>query len=144
MPPFSAANIAPISPEWQLGLLSVLGILFLVLSILGHFKRKPPVDSQLVALNTTIEGLKDAVEKLTATQATHASHSSEIQKLQDEVKELRAHREADLRSQREYTRQSGERIFSRIDELDRSVNNNFQSVERAIGNLEGRLAATRT
>lgn len=170
MLPAIFAEFAPLSPGAQWAGVSILGVVLTILLIWSLIRRKPPLDTELVKLQgsidglnksvgeltenqkaqdlhatgmvklqASIDGLNKSVGELTETQRAHASHGSEISKLQEDVRELRKNREEDLRAQREYTRQSGERVFKRIDEMESSVNKNFQSVERALGQLEGQI-----
>lgn len=140
MLPAALANFTPVSASAQVTILSLLSVMLIVLNIVAHFRRKPPLDSELTKLNITIEGLKGSVDNLTKAHQQHVSHAEAIETLQREVAELRGHREKDLADQRKYTRESTERIFKRIDEVDSSVATNFQAVERALGQLEGRVA----
>lgn len=133
------AEFTPLSPQAQLAAVSLLAVALLVLGIRSHFKRQPPLDSELVKLNEAIKGLQKAVDKLTESAEAHSSHATEIQGLKSEVDTLKQHREEDLRQQREYTRKSSHDIFAKLDELKDSVNGNFRAVERAIGQLEGRI-----
>lgn len=139
MLPAPVAQISPLSPEFQLGLISLLGVAVLVQSLVAAFRRKPPVGEDLVQLRTSIDSLKKSVELLTLAHEKHVAHSAEITALQKEVDRLKTQREEDQRSARSYTAQSNQRIFERIDELAETVAANFQSVERAIGKVEGQL-----
>lgn len=144
MLPATLAEFVPLSPSAQWAIISILSVVLTVVLIWSNVRRRPPLDTELVKLQVAIEALNKSVGELTETQRAHASHGSEIEKLQEEVHLLRSYREEDLRSQREYTRMSGERVFKRIDELDLAVNRNFQSVERALGQLEGQIKSLTT
>lgn len=133
------ANITPVSTEWQSGLFSVLAGLALILAILAHFRRKPPLDTELVKLHSAIESLKVSVRTLNETATRHAEHAPEIASLKEKVRTLEAAREADLAAQRKYTRETSHEIFAKLDELKNSVSQNFQRVERALGQLEGKV-----
>ena len=136
----SLADFTPLSPQAQLAVISVLAVTLLVLAILSHVRRKPPLDSELVKLALAIEGLQKSVDVLTDAERIHATHAVEISSLQDKVRELEGHREEDQKSNRTYTRETTREIFLKLDELKDSVNSNFRTVERAIGQLEGKVA----
>lgn len=59
-----ASDISPIAAEWQAGLFSLLSIIALVLGILAYFKRKPPLDAELVQLRGKIESLQNDFAEL--------------------------------------------------------------------------------
>jgi Na+/phosphate symporter len=141
MSPAVLAEFAPLSPSAQWAIVSILGVISTIAVIWGVIRRRPPVGEDLVQLRTSIDALKGSVEQLTEAHEKHVTHAAEIETLKREVGELREHRENDLRAQRTYTRESTERIFLRIEQLNDSVNKNFQAVERAIGKLEGKVEA---
>lgn len=149
------AQFSPLTPEFQLGFISILAVAVLVQSL----RRKPPIGEDLIKLSGAIEALNKAVEDLTKANEKHLNHATEIEQLKEKVRLLDARREADQRAfqeklaaldgrreedqarNRSYTAQSTERIFKRIDELAASVSANFQSVERTLGQLEGKVSA---
>lgn len=133
------ASLAPISTEWQAGLISVLAGLALILSILAHFRRRPPLDSELTKIHSAVETLRKAVETLDETAKSHAAHGTEIGALQDKVRRLETQREIDLANQRKYTRETTHEIFEKLDALKSSVSSNFQEMERSLGKIEGKL-----
>jgi predicted nucleic acid-binding Zn-ribbon protein len=133
------AEFAPLPPAAQWAIVSLLSVALTLVLIYNALRRKPPLDAELVKLQSAIESLQKSVDDLTETQKAHATHASEIAELQRKVTALEQHREEDARAQRTYTRESGQRIFVKIDELSASVAQNFQSVERAIGQLEGQV-----
>lgn len=139
MLPALFAQFAPLSAAAQWAVISILTGTLLILSISAFFRRKPPLDSELVKLNLAIDGLQKSVESLTSAQQTHASHASEIEALEKKVAVLEQHRENDQHAQRKYTRETTQEIFNKIDGLKDSFSSNLQRVERALGNLEGKV-----
>jgi predicted nucleic acid-binding Zn-ribbon protein len=133
------AETSPLSNEFQLNLISLLGILALILSILAYFRRKPSLDTELIQLRTTIESLTATVAKLVTNQEEHATHAQQIADLKHEVVQLKAHREEDQRSQRTYIRETTKEIFTAIDALKSTFSTNVQAMERALGKLEGSM-----
>jgi chromosome segregation ATPase len=134
------ADFTPLSPSAQVAVVSVLGVIAVVVGIWVAVRRRPPLDTELEKLNSAIAGLQKAVDALTKTAGEHAHHATEIQALKSKVTTLEEHREKDLHAQRTYTRESTQRIFDRLDELKDSFNSNFQAVERAMGQLEGKVS----
>jgi chromosome segregation ATPase len=141
--PLFLADFAPLSPGAQWAIISLLGVALTLVLIWSALRRQPPLDSELVSLRGSIEALQKSVSSLEETFEKVATHATEIETLQEKVRSLEQHREDDQRSNRTYTRESGERIFKKLDELKDSVAANFQSVERAIGQLEGQVQALR-
>ncbi|MEK7766793.1 MAG: hypothetical protein AAB368_11190, partial [bacterium] len=129
----------PLSPQAQLAGISILGMTLLVLTILSHVRRKPPLDSELVKLALAIEGLQKSVDVLTDAERTHATHAVEISALQHQVQELEGYREDDQKSSRTYIRETTHEIFGKIDDLKDSLNANLRMVERAVGQVEGKV-----
>ena len=120
------ADFTPLSAQAQLAVVSLLAVLLIVLNILAHLRRKPPLDAELVKMNGAIEGLQ-----------------SSFNGLAEKVRSLEEHRERDLAAQRTYTRETTREIFLKIDELKDSSATNFKIVERAIGQLEGKIESLR-
>jgi predicted nucleic acid-binding Zn-ribbon protein len=141
MLPTVVAQFAPLSPAAQLAVVSLLGVIATLVIIWSAIRRKPPVGEDLVQLRGSIDALNRSVETLTKAHERHASHASEIETLKKEVLQLQRQREDDQKSTRAYVAQSNQRIFERIDELADSMSKNSQSVERAIGRIEGKLDA---
>jgi chromosome segregation ATPase len=137
------ADFTPLSASAQVAIVSLLAVLLIVLNILALLRRKPPLDTELVKLNSAIDGLQKSVDSLNATAKEHADHDAEITALKEKVRTLESARETDLQAQRKYTRETTHEIFEKLDELKDSVNANFQSVERAMGQLEGKVEALR-
>lgn len=133
------AEFTPLSPQAQLAVVSLLGLALLVLAIRSHVRRQPPLDSELVKLSMAIDGLQTTLAELKAAVAAHASHGTEIEALQEKVRMLEQHREEDQKSNRTYTRESGERIFKKIDDLADTMNANFQSIENRLGRVDGAI-----
>jgi uncharacterized protein YydD (DUF2326 family) len=142
MSPSVLAEFAPLTPAAQMALVSLLGVIATLVIIWSAIRRKPPVGEDLVQLRGSIDALNRSVESLTKAHDRHASHAAEIETLKKEVLQLQRQREDDQRSTRAYVAQSNQRIFERIDELANSTAKNFQTVERAIGRIEGKLDAT--
>jgi cell division protein FtsL len=141
MLPLPFAQFTPLSPAAQLAIVSVLAVAVALVTLWAHLRRKPPLDSELLKLHTAIESLQKSVEGLDATAKKHADHNVEIAGLKEKVRLLEVAREADLAAQRKYTRETTHEIFEKLDELKTAVGNNFQRVERAIGQLEGKIDA---
>lgn len=144
------AQFTPIPADFQLGVISLIFATGALVGILAYFRRRPPVGENLVqlrgsldALNTSVGVLTEAHNALTEAHNAHISHAAEIEALQEKVRTLERLREEDQKANRTYTRESTERIFKRIDELGDSMNKNFHSVERSLGQLEGQVAAAR-
>lgn len=114
------AEFTPLSPSAQLAIVSLLATVLAVLNTLSFFKRKPPLDSELVRLNAAIGGLKEAVDKLGKAADDHASHATEIEQLKAQVQTLTKQREEDARSQRTYTRETSHEIFKKLDDIAKS------------------------
>lgn len=141
MPPAipALATFTPLSPDLQVGINSLIALLLSVLALVSFFRRKPPLDSELVELKAAISSLSTTVVDLVEQVKAVASHASEIDALKDKVARLDELREEDQRANRTYTRESGERLYKKVDELAASVAANFQAVERALGKLEGKV-----
>ena len=135
-----AADIAPLPPEFQLGLISLVGVLALVAIILGVFRRHPPLDTDLATLRLAIQGLQKSVDALTSAEKLYAQHITEIANLQEKVKSLEARRELDQAAQRTYTRETTREIFERLEAINKSFATNVQNFERAMGRIEGAQA----
>lgn len=137
--PLPFAQIQPFAPSTQVAFISFLGIVLLLLGIWAHFRRRPPIDVDLAKLASAIEALQGTVAKLTERTDSQAHHATEIEALQKEITGLRIAREADVAAQRSYTQRTTREIFERIEGVERAVATNFQSVERALGRIEGQL-----
>jgi hypothetical protein len=115
------ANFSPISTELQSALWFIGGgtVSFIgaVLAVLIYFKRNPPLDAQL------------------------ADFKASISDLDEEVARLREQREEDQKNQRAYTQRTTRELFDRIERVESSISENFRSLERALGRLEGELKA---
>jgi hypothetical protein len=139
MLPLTYAQFTPLSPGAQLAIVSLLVIVGALVALWSHLKRKPPLDSELIQLHTAIGALQKSVDGLNATAKEHADHNIEIAGLKEKVRILEQSREVDLAAQRKYTRETTHEIFEKLDELKSSVGQNFQAVERALGQLEGKV-----
>lgn len=139
MLPLVVAEFTPLPPAAQWAIVSILGVVATLAIIWGTLRRKPPVGEDLVQLRSSIDALNKSVESLTKAHEKHATHATEIETLHEKVRDLERLREDDQKGNRTYTRESTERIFKRIDELSNSVASNFQRVERALGQLEGKV-----
>lgn len=137
------ADFTPLSPQAQLAIISLLVGATLILGIRATLIRKPTLDSELVKLNAAIESLQKSVDSLSDTAREHADHATEIEALKEKVRTLEGARENDLAAQRRYTRETTHEIFEKLDELKSSVSQNFQALERGIGQLEGKLEGQR-
>lgn len=139
MLPSLVANFTPLSPAAQLAIVSLLVVAVALVTIWSHLRRKPPLDSELAKLHGAIESLQSSVKLLSDTAREHADHNSEIRALKEKVRGLEIARESDLAAQRKYTRETTHELFQKLDELKGSVSSNFQAVERALGQLEGKV-----
>lgn len=150
--PCLAADVEPIANSWQLGFISLLGIVYLVVSILGHFKRKPTLDGELVKLTTSITSLEKTVEKLVEAKDLHSTHSIQFKTLERENTELRARVEKLDAENRKFVIEMADKIFDRVeahgeltqaklDTLNNTVSRVFQDHAKQIGALE-RAAST--
>lgn len=133
------AQFTPIPPGTQLTMVSLLAAVLMVLNILQIVRRKPPLDTELAKIHGAVQSLQASVQKLDGTVGAHASHSSKIESLEKQVRDLELKRETDLAAQRKYTRETTHEIFEKIDGLRMSLNGNLQSVERAMGRIEGEV-----
>jgi predicted nucleic acid-binding Zn-ribbon protein len=133
------AEITPISAQWQTGLLSLLAIVALVLAIQAHFRRKPPIDTELVKIHASVEHLSSAAIKLDQWVTEITKHAGKIETLEGKVNALESHRESDIAQQREYVEKVSREIFGQVRSAVESFNANIQQVERALGILEGQL-----
>ena len=133
----------PISPAFQADLLSLLAIIGAVLAILMGFRRKPPLDTELVKLQLSIESLQAAVSDLTASQKFCGTHRAETAELMRRIDELEGKRDPDLQRERAHTEGMINTIFLKIDDLKDSISANFQSMEGRIGKVEGTIGMVR-
>lgn len=142
------ADFTPLSPQAQAAIFSVIAIVLAILAIRGYLRRSPPLDSELVKLNTAIASLQTSVEELSKTQKSHATHAIEIDALQEKVRRLESNREEDMRAQRTYTRETTREIFEKlervatgfaekVDKVSASFASNVQKLEGALGRLDG-------
>lgn len=141
MLPQIVAQFTPLTPAAQLTIVSILAVAVALVTLWAHLRRKPPLDTELVKLHAAIAGLEKSVIQLSETAREHSDHNAEIRALKDKVRILEVAREGDLAAQRKYTRETTHEIFEKLDELKSSVSSNFQKVERAIGQLEGKIEA---
>lgn len=135
------AEFTPLSAHAQLTIVSVLIVAGMVVQIAANLynaRRKPPIDAELIKLQSAIDTLTTGVRKLHAAAEAHAGHEAEIGQLKEEVRELKAARERDLAAARDESRETAQELFRKIDELKDSTAANLRAVERAIGQLEGR------
>lgn len=138
------ASFTPLSPGAQLALYAVFTVVVGGSTLWANIRagrRKPTVDVDLVKLAASIEHLQKTVDTLATTAERHASHASEIAGLKRELDDLRKLREADAASHRGWGAKTTREIFDRIEAVEKSVAANFQSVERALGRIEGQLSA---
>jgi hypothetical protein len=158
-----AASFAPISPDFQLNIWNLLALLLAVLAVVGHFRRTPPLDSELVKLNGAISGLDRSVTALTKSHQDHVAHAGKIAHLEEQVRDLKGHRESDAQNQRSYIAKNTREIFEKIDlnyrdfgkkldetnsvitdkidALSRTFNQEVRDLARALGKTEGKLEA---
>jgi predicted nucleic acid-binding Zn-ribbon protein len=141
MLPLVFAEFTPLPPAAQWAIVSILGVIATLVIIWAAIRRQPPVGEDLVKLRSSIEALNSSVEALTKAHEKHITHGAEIENLQEQVRRLQHQREDDQRNARAYTANSNEKIFKRIEDLSDSMSKNFQNVERALGQLEGRVEA---
>lgn len=149
MPPAAtlAAAFAPISADFQLNVWNVIVLLTALTALLAALRRKPPLDSQLVQLGSSISSLQASVEALTTEQKRQAAHEAKIEALQEKVRLLEAQRETDAAAQRRHLAHVQHEIFQKFDQLDAKfgarletldtkVSANLQSIERGLGRFE--------
>jgi hypothetical protein len=128
-----------LSQGFQLDLLNLIAIIGALVALWVALRRKPPLDSELVKLETAIEGLQGAVSELTVSSKLCSSHRTETADLKRRMGELESKREIDLHAQRTYTRESAHDIFAKLDATKDALGINIQAVERAMGRVEGEM-----
>lgn len=139
---FVLGEFAPISPEWQAGLASLLGATALVLGILAYFRRKPPIDAELVKLTASIESLRESVDELKRARNDHNSHGQRIAALEQRMPVIEAQIATNTASLRDETTDCINRVYDVIRKLDESTADNLKAIERAIGRIEGAVKGT--
>lgn len=144
------AEFTPLDPKFQVNVMSVLGIVGVIAGLWAMFRRRPPVDVDLVRLHTSIEALEKAVDALTVAHKRHEAHENKLSELDSKVRHLEQLRESDAHAHRSYMAKTTREIFERIesearitqDKLDAlmvSISTNLQKVERGLGNVEGAM-----
>ncbi|MBI5770896.1 MAG: hypothetical protein HZA93_24170 [Verrucomicrobia bacterium] len=163
--PARAADFTPLSADFQVNVWNLVSLLIALGTLWAFGRRKPPLDAQLVRLETSIEALNRNMADLATAQKQAAGHELEIAALKDKVRNLEARRDEDLRAQRTYTRETTRELFekmesnaritqdrldalandfaARIETLSQSLSENIQSVERGLGRLEGQMESMR-
>ncbi len=145
--PALAASFTPISEDFQLNVWNLMVLAAAIIALLASFRRKLPLESELVKLQGAIDGLQKSVEALTRAERSHAGHETEIASLRSKITLLESRREEDLRAQRNYTRETTHALFTKLDEnsskthqkLDNftsSVNTIFRDIAADIGALK--------
>lgn len=134
------AQFAPLSPTAQLAIVSVLSVALTITLIYTALRRKPPLDVDLTKLASTADQLTQTVGELKDTLEQYAGHSARISALEKECATLRSELDREISAQRAYTAKTSREIFERIERVEQSVAQNFQSVERALGRVEGMLS----
>lgn len=135
------ANLKPLSPEIQTSLFTIGGVLMGVVAVLIYFRRNPPLEAQLAAFRAAIATLQKSVDQLATSARAHATHAAEIADLQQEVNKLRSQRDADQQTQRSYIAKNTRELHERIGAVEASINRNFQTLERALGRIEGQITS---
>jgi regulator of replication initiation timing len=141
MPPALLPELVagPLSSGFQTDILSLIAVIGALVAIWAVFRRKPPIDSELVKLQLSIENLQQAVTDLVANQRLCGAHRTETADLKRRLGELETRRESDSHAQRTYTRESAHDIFSKLDATKDALAVNIQAVERAVGRVEGEM-----
>ena len=144
------ASFTPIDAGFQLNVMSVLGVVGVIAGLWAVFRRRPPVDVDLVRLHTSIQSLEKAVDALTIAHKRHEAHENKLAELDSKLRHLESLRESDAHTQRSYMAKTTREIFDRIesesrvtqdklDTLTHTVAENMQRVERGLGNVEGAM-----
>jgi hypothetical protein len=147
---FPLAEFTPLDAKFQVNVMSVLGIVGVIAGIWAMFRRRPPVDVDLVRLHTSIESLEKAVDALTIAHKRHEAHENKLAELDAKVRHLEGLRETDAHAHRSYMAKTTRELFERIesegritqdklDALTASLGENMQRMERGLGNVEGTM-----
>lgn len=150
LPAQTLAEFTPLSPTAQLAIVSLLGVAVALLTIRSLVRRTPPLDSHLTKFEAAIATLTKAVDDLTEAQRSASSHSTRIATLEKECSILRQELDKKLTDQREdfdkkltAQHEAGDEsiheVYLRIENIELSNSKNFQSIERALGRIEGAL-----
>ncbi|WP_043588956.1 hypothetical protein [Geminisphaera colitermitum] len=112
---FASSQPTPLTSEFQTGLISSLSIAALALSVWAYFRRRPPVDADLSRIEADLKALKE-------------QHAALVEKQDREAAE-----------QRKQTDDLINGVYKRIEAVQSSFNRNFQTMERALGRIEGAI-----
>lgn len=137
--PLLLAEFSPLSPSAQLAIVSILSLLLIVLSIRAMIRRDPSLDTHLAKFEASIATLTKSVNELTESQKLAADHSTRIRALESEAVAIRAaHTQCSMAHRSDQTRVTRE-WFDRIEKVESGMAKNFQTIEGAIGRIEGQL-----
>lgn len=139
LPAQTLAEFTPLSPTAQLAIVSLLGVAVALLTIRSLVRRTPPLDAHLTKFESAIATLTKAVDDLTEANRAAANHSTRIATLERECSALRTELDRKLTDQHVATDKSIREVYLRIESIELSNSKNFQSIERALGRIEGAL-----
>lgn len=123
------AEFTPLSPSAQLAIFSLLTVVVTLVSLWSMLRRRPPLDAQIARFEAAIEGLNRSVADLAEAQRQASSHGFRIDAIERNCAACRIETNRALKD-----------VYDRIESVESSMGENFQSVERALGRIEGQIA----
>lgn len=143
----AASAISSSNPTFAYAVWGVIfgGIVTLVVaangidSMLERRRRRPSVDVDLSGLQSAIKTLTASVDELKAARADHNGHKERIAALEEQCRKLDAEAATYASTQRSYLAKLTRDFFDRIEGVEKTMAQNFQTVERGVGRVEGAL-----
>lgn len=134
------AEFAPISADFQLNVWNVMLFLSSLATLWAAIRRKPTLDSHLSKFESAIDTLRRSVDELTEAQRASADHDARIRQLEITAGDLRRSHDSCSLSHRADQQRVTREWFDRIEKVENGMSKNFQTMEGAIGRIEGQLA----
>lgn len=122
------------------GFVSVVMVADRIDSMLDRRRRKPGVDVDLKALESSISTLTTTVDALVKAKDDHNGHKERIVALEKKTEALDKEAAEAAAANRRHTANLTREIFTRIESVESTVASNFKEVERGLGRVEGALA----
>lgn len=135
------AEFAPISADFQLNVWNVMLFLSSLATLWAAIRRKPTLDSHLSKFESAIDTLRRSVDELTEAQRASADHDARIRQLEIAAGDLRRSHDTCAHAHRADQQRVTREWFDRIEGVEKTVASNFQTMERALGRIEGELKA---